>query len=75
MVTSRTIISVCLVKARGIPRPHHEIKYVAYYKLGPRVRISGVTGEIIEKYYAYKKKDRLRKRQTSISSRLLEWLS
>ena len=75
MVTSRTIISVCLVKARGIPRPHHEIKYVAYYKPGSEVRISGVTREVIEKYYTFKKKSGLRKRQTSIINRLLEWLS
>ena len=67
--------TVCLVKARGVPRPHHEVKYVAYYKLGSGVRISGVTREIIEKYYADKKRGRLKKRQTSIINRLLEWFS
>ena len=67
--------TVCLVKAKGVPRPHHEIKHVAYYKSGSGVKISGVTREIIEKYYAYKKKGRLKKRQTGIINRLLEWLS
>ena len=67
--------TVCLIKATGMPRPHHEIKYVAYYKPGSGVRISGVTREIIEKYYAYNKKGRLKKRQTSIINRLLEWFS
>lgn len=67
--------TVCLVKATGIPRPRHEVKYVAYYKPGSAVRISGGTREIIEKYYALKKKSGLRKRQTSIINKLLEWLS
>jgi 8-oxo-dGTP diphosphatase len=67
--------TVCLVKAHGIPRPRHEIKYVAFYKPGSRVRISGVTREIIEKYYGYKKQSGLGRRQTSIINRLLEWLS
>ena len=67
--------TVCLVKAKGVPRPHHEIKYVAYYKLGSGVRISGVTREIIEKYYAYKRKSRRRQKEMSIINRLLEWFS
>ena len=67
--------TVCLIKARGTPSPRHEIKYVAFYKPGSRVRISGVTREIIEKYYSFKKKGRLRKRGTSILNRLLEWFS
>ena len=67
--------TVCLIKAKGVPSPHHEIKHVAYYKSGSGVKLSGVTREIIEKYYSYKKKDKPRKRQTSIINRLLEWLS
>ena len=67
--------TVCLVKAKGVPRPYHEIKHVAYYKSGYGVKISGVTREIIEKYYSYKKKSRLGRRQTSILNRLLEWFS
>lgn len=67
--------TVCLIKAHGTPSPRHEIKHVAYYKPGSGVRISGVTREIIEKYYSYKKKSRLERRQTSILDRLLEWFS
>lgn len=67
--------TVCLVKAHGTPSPRHEIKYVDFYKPGSGVRISGVTREIIEKYYGYKKKSRLGRRQTSILNRLLEWFS
>ena len=67
--------TVCLVKAHGNPSPRHEIKHVAFYKPGYGVRISGVTREIIEKYYSYKKKSRLRRRQTSILNSLLEWFS
>jgi 8-oxo-dGTP diphosphatase len=64
--------TVCLVKAKGIPAPRHEIKYVAYYK---RVRISGTTKEIIEKYYSYKKHSVMRQKQTSIINRILEWFT
>lgn len=53
--------TVCLIKAKGFPRPRHEIKHVAYYKPGSKVRISRVTREIIDKYYDYKKKRRLSK--------------
>ena len=67
--------TVCLIKATGVPRPHHEIKHVAYYKPNSSIRISGVTREIIEKYYAYKKKGRLKQSQTSIINRILEWLT
>jgi len=67
--------TVCLIKAHGNPGPRHEIKHVAYYKPGSGVRISGVTKEIIEKYYSYKKKSRLKRKQTSILDRLLEWFS
>jgi 8-oxo-dGTP diphosphatase len=48
--------TVCLVKARGIAKPRHEVKHIAYYKPSSEVRISGVTREIIEKYYAYKQR-------------------
>jgi len=67
--------TVCLVKAHGTPRPRHEIKHVAFYKPGSRVCISGVTREIIEQYYRYKKKSKLGRRRTSILDRLLEWFS
>ena len=67
--------TVCLIKARGIAKPRHEVKHVAYYKPGSDVRISGVTREIIERYYAYKKRSRIRQKQTSILNRILEWLA
>ena len=67
--------TVCLIKAHGIPSPRHEIKYVAYYKPGSGIHISGVTREIIEKYYSYKKHGKAKQRQTSIMSRVLEWLT
>jgi len=67
--------TVCLIKAHGTPSPRHEIKYIAFYKPGLGVHISGVTREIIEKYYRYKKKSRLGKRRMSIINRLLEWFS
>jgi 8-oxo-dGTP diphosphatase len=67
--------TVCLVKAKGVPVPHHEIKYVAYYKSGSGVKISGVTKEIIEKYYNYKKRSKVKQKQASFISRILEWFS
>lgn len=67
--------TVCLVKARGTPRPQHEVKHIAFYGPGSKVRISGVTREIIEKYYDYKKRSKAKQRQMSIMSRILEWIS
>jgi 8-oxo-dGTP pyrophosphatase MutT (NUDIX family) len=46
--------TVVLVDAVGTPKPSHEIKYVDYYKPGSNIHISGVTREIIDKYYAWK---------------------
>jgi len=66
--------TVCLIKAHGTPRPQHEIKHVAFYKPGAGVRISGVTREIIEKYYSYKKRGKAKQRQTSLINRISEWL-
>lgn len=67
--------TVCLVKARGKASPRHEVKHIAYYKPGFGVRISSVTREIIEKYYAYKKRGGLRQKQMSILNGILEWLA
>jgi len=47
--------TVCLIKADGVPTPHHEIKYIAYYTPGSDIHIHPDTEEIIHKYYAYKK--------------------
>jgi 8-oxo-dGTP diphosphatase len=66
--------TVCLVKAHGTPRPQHEIKHVAFYKPGSGVRISGVTREIIEEYYSYKKRGKAKQRQMSLINRISEWL-
>jgi 8-oxo-dGTP diphosphatase len=67
--------TVCLVKAKGEARPRHEVKHIAYYKLGSGVRISGVTREIIEKYYIYKSRRRFRQKQIGIINRILEWFN
>lgn len=48
--------TVCLFKARGTPRPGQEIERVAFYRPGSGVHISYETGQIIEKYYRYKKR-------------------
>jgi len=66
--------TVCLVKAHGTPRPRHEVKHVAFYKPGSGVCISGVTREIIEKYYSYKKRSKAKQRQMSLINRISEWL-
>lgn len=67
--------TVCLVKAKGVPRPRHEVKYVAYYKPGSKVHLSGVTREIIERYYAYKKGSKSKQKQISIMNKILEWFT
>jgi 8-oxo-dGTP diphosphatase len=66
--------TVCLVKARGTPSPHHEIKYIGYYRPGSRIRVSGVTREIIERYYACKKRGAAKRDLASILNRIQEWL-
>ncbi|MFW6105531.1 MAG: NUDIX domain-containing protein [bacterium] len=66
--------TVCLIKTHGTPRPRHEIRYVAFYKPGSGVRISGVTREIIQRYYNYKKHGKAKQRQMSLIDRFLEWL-
>lgn len=67
--------TVCLTKAHGDPSPRHETEYVASYRPGSGVRISGVPREIIERYYSDKKKSGLWRKQTSILDRPLEWFS
>ncbi|MFC1952623.1 NUDIX domain-containing protein [Chloroflexota bacterium] len=46
--------TVCLIKASGTPRPHNEIRYIRYYKPESKVRLSGTTKKILERYYAMK---------------------
>ena len=67
--------TVCLIKAKGVPHPHHEIAYIEYYRLGSGIRISGVTREIIERYYAYKKRGRAKRELERIINRMQEWLT
>ena len=63
------------VLATGVPSPRHEVKYIGYYKPGSGVMISGVTREIIERYYAYKKRSGIAQKRTTILSRILEWFT
>ena len=47
--------TVCLIKAIGYARPRHEVKKLAYYKPGSKIKISRSTKEIVERYYWMKK--------------------
>ena len=67
--------TVCEIKARGMPSPQHEIKYIEFYRLGSAVRISGVTREIIERYYAYKRMGKARRELSSVVNKIREWLT
>lgn len=67
--------TVCLVEARGTARPHREIEYVEYYKPGSGIDISGVTKEIIDRYYAHKRRGRTKRQLVSVFSRIREWLT
>lgn len=64
--------TVCLIKAKGKPRPQHEVEHIAHYKPGSGAAISGVTREIIEKYYNYKKRVKAKQRQISLMNRITE---
>lgn len=66
--------TVCLIKAHGTPRPRHEITYVDFYKPDSEVRISGVTKEIIQRYYSYKKHGKAKQRRMSLIDRISQWL-
>ncbi len=43
---------VFLIKTVGIPKPHHEVKYVEYYNKYSNIKITKQTKEIIDKYKA-----------------------
>ena len=64
--------TVCLIKAKGKPRPQHEVEHIAHYRAGSGVPISGVTREIIEKYYNCKKRVKAEQRKTSSMNRVTE---
>jgi len=46
--------SVVLVRAKGTPKPKHEVKYIDYYKPDKNIKISKGTKDIIKKYYEWK---------------------
>lgn len=48
--------TVCLIEATGKAKPCEEIKYIAYYMPGCEIKLSQDTKDIIERYYAYKRK-------------------
>lgn len=64
--------TVCLIQARGKATPRHEIRHVAFFTPGCHLHVSGVTRDIINRYYAYKKKTRMRQKQTSFINKLLD---
>ena len=43
--------TVVLIKAKGVPKPRSEIKYIDYFKIGKDIKMSKATKDIIEKYY------------------------
>jgi len=46
--------TVVLIKARGTPKPRQEVKYIAYFKPGCKLKLSTGTKDIIKKYYVWK---------------------
>jgi len=66
--------TVCLIKARGSPHPHHEIRYIEYYRPDSDINISIDTKDIIERYYKYRKRSRLRREARHFVYRIREWL-
>ncbi len=56
---------VFLIKAKGEPRPHHEIRHIGFYTPGCHLKISSTTREIIERYYANKNHAELKRPEAS----------
>lgn len=50
--------TVCILKAKGKAKPMHEIKSLAFYKIGSDINISNSTRIIIDKYLDMKSKDK-----------------
>lgn len=46
--------TVVLIKAKGTPKPKHEVKRIDYYLPGKSLKVSTGTKDIIKKYYAWK---------------------
>ena len=66
--------TVRLIKAKGEATPRHEIKSIAYYQPGSNIHISRTTKEIINRYYDYKKKSKIRQKLINLIGRIFEWL-
>jgi 8-oxo-dGTP diphosphatase len=66
--------TVCLIKARGIPHPHHEIRYIEYYKPGSKINISTDTRDIIKRYFSYRKETKISREARHLVYRIREWL-
>ena len=49
---------VFLIKAHGRVRPRHEIKYIAYWKPGCRLKISSGTKKLIKRYLEIRKNNK-----------------
>ena len=47
----RNHTKVFLVKAEGVPKPRHEIKYINFWKSGSKLRISKGAERVIKKYF------------------------
>lgn len=55
--THQDFHTVYYIRAQGIARPLHEIKYVAYYTPDSDLRISSSTKEVIDRFYDFKHKN------------------
>jgi calcineurin-like phosphoesterase family protein/ADP-ribose pyrophosphatase YjhB (NUDIX family) len=57
--------TVCLIKATGKPRPHHEVRRIAFYNPGCRLKISRDTRAILDRYYCWKQQRAYLKKEQS----------
>ena len=51
--------TVSLFKVKGSPKPMQEVKYIKYYDIKNKTRVSSTTKKIIKKYYNWKDKQSL----------------
>ena len=51
--------TVSLFKVKGDPVPLQEVKYIKYYDVNNKTRVSSTTKKIIKKYYNWKDKQNL----------------
>jgi 8-oxo-dGTP diphosphatase len=71
----RDFHTVCLIKANGQAHPKHEIKYLAFYKPGFKIKVSHTTKEIIERYYLYKNKNKIIRFLITLKGKILDSLN